>query len=107
MQQFNCEGAQILLVDEENDQLLSFDPNHKCQLIQRGPTYEKSVSNHVLNNEAMYCFPPIKMSSLNISMLSRTNSIGNQSLSHTQRTAGNGTQYYHLSFLFNQMIDAP
>ena len=103
--QFHCEAAQILLIDKANDQFLSFDPSHPCQLISRGLIQEKSISSHLLNaeNNNMYSFPPIKM--VNLSRLDQ--SVSCMSLNLTSITNGGNQQVYHLQFLFNQMTDAP
>jgi hypothetical protein len=100
--QFACEAAQILLVDQQNAEFLSAgNIPGKSSLVMRGPTSQQSVANHVLNNELVYSYPPVRLAYLNASMLNRGLNVS------SSLNISNRQQVWHLSFLFNAEVDLP
>jgi len=50
--------------------------------VQRGLISDKSVASHLLNNDGLYCYPPIRRTHSNQSLFTRT--IGGTSLNGNQ-----------------------
>ena len=67
----------------------------------RGPTSLQSVANHVITNEYLYCYPPVRLAHLNPAFLQRGLNASSSLNASIQQ------QVWHLSFLFNAEVDLP
>lgn len=91
-----------MLVDQQNEEFLSLgNIADKSSLVMRGPTSLQSVANHVLNNELVFSYPPVRLAHLNASMLNRGLNVS------SSLNISNRQQVWHLSFLFNAEVDLP
>ena len=91
-----------MLIDQRSGELLSAgSAESKASLVARGPSSVQSIANHVMVNENIYCYPPVRLAHLNAAIFPKgLNTSASLNASTRQ-------QVWHLSFLFNAEVDLP